>query len=136
MAHGPSRSAACGILPAQGPNPCPLHWQADSQPLHHQGSPQASSIDHLSLTLQGLFINFFKHSNLHRASLSSHIWFLLPEIFFLTLLTWAIFIHPSDLSLNVTFSKRSFLRSQIKSDFTFSQHSYFSFITFITIVFI
>ena len=40
VAHGPSRSAACGILPDQGSNPCPLHWQADSQPLHHQGSPQ------------------------------------------------------------------------------------------------
>ena len=39
-AHGPSRSAACGILPDQGSNPCPLHWQADSQPLRHQGSPQ------------------------------------------------------------------------------------------------
>ena len=24
----------------QGSNPCPLHRQADSQPLHHQGSPQ------------------------------------------------------------------------------------------------
>ena len=31
--------AACGILPDQGSNPCPLHWQADSQPLRHQGSP-------------------------------------------------------------------------------------------------
>ena len=39
VAHGPSRSAACGTLPDQGSNPCPLHWQADSQPLHHQGSP-------------------------------------------------------------------------------------------------
>ena len=39
VAHGPSHSAACGILPDQGSNPCPLHWQADSQPLHHQGSP-------------------------------------------------------------------------------------------------
>ena len=39
VAHGPSCSAACGILPDQGTNPCPLHWQADSQPLHHQGSP-------------------------------------------------------------------------------------------------
>ena len=29
-------SAACGIFPDQGSNPCPLHWQADSQPLHHQ----------------------------------------------------------------------------------------------------
>ena len=39
VAHGPSCSAACGIFPDQGPNPCPLHWQADSQPLRHQGSP-------------------------------------------------------------------------------------------------
>ena len=39
VAHGPSRCAACGIFPARGTNPCPLHWQADSQPLRHQGSP-------------------------------------------------------------------------------------------------
>ena len=40
VAHGPSCSAACGIFPDQGSNPCPLHWQADSQPLRHQGSPR------------------------------------------------------------------------------------------------
>ena len=39
VAHAPSRSAACGIFPDQGSNPCHLHWQADSQPLRHQGSP-------------------------------------------------------------------------------------------------
>ena len=39
VAHGLSCSAACGIFPGQGSNPCPLHWQADSQPLCHQGSP-------------------------------------------------------------------------------------------------
>ena len=39
VAHGPSCSAACGIFPDQGQNPCSLHWQADSQPLRHQGSP-------------------------------------------------------------------------------------------------
>ena len=39
VAHGPICSAACGILPDQGSNPCPPHWQADSQPLRHQGSP-------------------------------------------------------------------------------------------------
>ena len=43
VAHGPSCSAACGILPDQGSNPCPLHWQADSQPLRHQGSPKKHS---------------------------------------------------------------------------------------------
>ena len=39
VAHEPSCSAVCGIFPDQGSNPCPLHWQADSQPLRHQGSP-------------------------------------------------------------------------------------------------
>ena len=39
VAHGPSCSAACGIFPDQDSNPRPLHWQADSQPLRHQGSP-------------------------------------------------------------------------------------------------
>ena len=41
VAHGPSCSVACGIFPDQGSNPCPLHWQADSQPLRHQGSPMS-----------------------------------------------------------------------------------------------
>ena len=48
VAHGPSCSAACGILPDQGSNPCRLHWQADSQPLRHQGSP-----------------DIFKHEDIH-----------------------------------------------------------------------
>ena len=39
VAHGPSCSAARGILPDPGSNLCPLHWQANSQPLRHQGSP-------------------------------------------------------------------------------------------------
>ena len=39
MAHGLSCSTACGTFPDQGSNPCPWHWQADSSPLHHQGSP-------------------------------------------------------------------------------------------------
>ena len=41
---GPSCSAACGIFPDQGSNPCPLHWQADSQPLRHQGSPCVNTL--------------------------------------------------------------------------------------------
>ena len=39
VAHRPSCSTACGILLDQGSNLCPLHWQVDSQPLYHQGSP-------------------------------------------------------------------------------------------------
>ena len=38
VAHRLSCLTAYGILPDQGLNPCPLHWQADSQPLDHQGS--------------------------------------------------------------------------------------------------
>ena len=38
-AHRLSCSTACGIFPHQWSNPCPLHWQANSQPLDHQGSP-------------------------------------------------------------------------------------------------
>ena len=55
VAHGPSRSAACGILPDQGSNPCPLHWQADSQPLSHQGSPEGSSFSQYTLTMRSRF---------------------------------------------------------------------------------
>ena len=39
VAHRLNYSAACGIFPDQGSNPCLLHWQADSLPLSHQGSP-------------------------------------------------------------------------------------------------
>ena len=72
VADGPSCSAACGIFPDQGSNPCPLHWQADSQPLRHQGSPIYSILIFIlfkyflisnvtSLTcglFRGLFYNF------------------------------------------------------------------------------
>ena len=33
VAHGPSCSAACGIFPDQGPNPCPLVSTLQQQPL-------------------------------------------------------------------------------------------------------
>ena len=44
MAHGFSCPAAHGIFPDQGSNPCLLHWQADSLPLSHQGSPPTQFI--------------------------------------------------------------------------------------------
>ena len=57
VAHGPSCSAACGILPDQGSNLCPLHWQADSQPLRHQGSPLLQLLnDFLVLVLTAVFL--------------------------------------------------------------------------------
>ena len=55
VAHGPSHSAACGILPDQVSNLRPLHWQADSQPLHHQGSPNDYFCSCIWLTLFCLF---------------------------------------------------------------------------------
>ena len=39
LAHQLSCSTACEIFPDQGSNLHPLHRQADSQPLNHQGSP-------------------------------------------------------------------------------------------------
>ena len=62
MAHGPSCSAACGIFLDQGSNPCPLHWQADSQPLRHQGSSGFCFFDiELHELLVALFANIFSH---------------------------------------------------------------------------
>ena len=69
VAHGPSCSVACGIFPDQGSNPCPLHWQADSQPLRHQGSPAGGdlcslipvmleSLEHCALPCQPWVHNF------------------------------------------------------------------------------
>ena len=39
VAHRLSCSMECGIFLDQGSNLCLLHWQADSLPLSHQGSP-------------------------------------------------------------------------------------------------
>ena len=64
VAHGPSYSAACGIFPNQGWNPCPLHWQADSQPLCHQGSPHEFSED-------GTMSDFFDDSQILQHSTNS-----------------------------------------------------------------
>ena len=52
-----SCSAACGIFPDQGSNPCPLHWQVDYQPLRHQGRPR-----NLYSWVGLLIWSFVKHS--------------------------------------------------------------------------
>ena len=62
VAHGPSCSVACGIFPDQGSNPCPLHRQADSQPLRPAppGKPLVLlllRITTTAVTLLGLFLN-------------------------------------------------------------------------------
>ena len=59
VAHGASCSAACAIFPDQGSNPCPLHWQADSQPLRHQGSPWVLIFKTLSFIWGACFLSVF-----------------------------------------------------------------------------
>ena len=38
-----ARGLSCGIFPDQGSDPYLLHWQVDSEPLDHQGSPNLFS---------------------------------------------------------------------------------------------
>ena len=68
---GSSCPLVCGIFLDQISNPCHLHWQVDSYPMYHQGSPQYSSylsFDHLLLeiffflVLQKDFPNFLPAS--------------------------------------------------------------------------
>ena len=56
--HRLSCSMACGIFPDQGLNPCLLHWQADSLPLGHQGSPLPSPLKDIFIKYRILFCLF------------------------------------------------------------------------------
>ena len=46
--HGLSCSEVCEIFPDKGLNPCPLHWQEDSHPLYHRGSPLFPTVPKLT----------------------------------------------------------------------------------------
>ena len=77
VAHGPSCSAAWGIPRDQGSNPCPLHWQADSQPLRHQGSPRFLKVEkwiQFGLSPQSLL---FVYGLTHRCVLFCRLWYIL-----------------------------------------------------------
>ena len=62
-AHRLSGSVACGIFPNQGSNPCPLYWQADSQPLNHQGSPPLLVLKYIFTSYRILIDLFFNFSS-------------------------------------------------------------------------
>ena len=53
VAHGSSSFTACGILPDQESNLCPLHLLVDSYPLYHQGSPYSQIFKHRTLEAAG-----------------------------------------------------------------------------------
>ena len=56
VAHGLSCSVACGGLPGPGLKPMSLHWQVDSYPLCHQGSPGG-----LNLSSKGTYCYWVSH---------------------------------------------------------------------------
>ena len=73
--HGLSYPLACGIFLDQRWNPCPLHWQADSQPVDHQGSTTliifkkpCGYITHLDDNLKYTYgaSNYAKYGSRHR----------------------------------------------------------------------
>ena len=79
MAHGLSCSVACGIFPDQGLNPCPVHWQVDSQPLHYQRSPTTTVLilgdfkrylNGTSSSLTLLFLDYLSYNDMISATQS------------------------------------------------------------------
>ena len=49
-----------GVFPTQESNPCLLHWQADSLPRNHQGSPDSKNIMLSFSTTVFIFSNIYQ----------------------------------------------------------------------------
>ena len=69
MVHGLSCSPACRIFLDHGLNPCLLHWQAESLPLSHQGSPQAYITPSVTAFQVFRYITFYTNCLIHPLSL-------------------------------------------------------------------
>ena len=54
VVHGLTCPLACGIFPDQGSTLYPVHMQADSEPLDHQGSPYTFLKQGINLALNYL----------------------------------------------------------------------------------
>ena len=75
-----------GSFPDQELNLCLLHWQLDSKPLDHQGSPKIYFLHSIpivevkliefSLYLLGRYHPFFSHSSLQGPGAHSNPWLL------------------------------------------------------------
>ena len=59
VAYGLSWSSACGIFSDQGSNLSLLHWQEDSLPLSHQGSPNIYSFLKVKFIRSCLWSNIY-----------------------------------------------------------------------------
>ena len=72
-------SFSSGLFLIQGLNPCLLHWQVDSLPVNHLGSPSQLSVeDHFNVCLSGLSGHFIlslynPQSNLFDCPLHIHL---------------------------------------------------------------
>ena len=82
----PSCSATCGILPDQGSSPCPLHWQAGSQPLHHQGSPILYFLSWLQILSKAFSV---------LVDMSTYLFFFSALIWWVTLIDFQALNQPS-----------------------------------------
>ena len=83
VAYRLSCPMAGGVFLDQGLNLCPLHWQAGSQPLDHQGSPSS------------LFLQKIKKGSL---IVSQFFFFFLTSALFL-IFTWTSFSNTSTVYL-------------------------------------
>ena len=104
-----AQPTASGILPDLRSNLCPLHSQADSQPLDHQGSPGLFHIRHLHqhwLITQSFINTLFKSSILHEV----HSDFTSPHYAPLSLNLHSIYCLLHHLSLRSAFNQWQFIK--------------------------